>query len=95
MTTNSSTTSPKDLVKVQNLVKHFPVRAGVFRRIVNWVKAVDGVSFTIREGETLGLVGESGCGKSTIGRTLLHLLEPTSGTVLFDEKNVLVLRKRK
>ena len=77
-----------DLVKVQDLVKYFPVRGGVLRRIVDWVQAVDGVSFTIREGETLGLVGESGCGKSTIGRTLLHLLEPTSGTVEFNGADV-------
>lgn len=83
-----------DLVKVQDLVKHFPVRGGVFRRIVDWVQAVDGVSFTIREGETLGLVGESGCGKSTVGRTLLHLLEPTSGTVEFNGADVFHLQKQ-
>ncbi|MFC1996294.1 ABC transporter ATP-binding protein [Chloroflexota bacterium] len=83
-----------DLVKVQDLVKYFPVRGGVFRRIVNWVQAVDGVSFTIREGETLGLVGESGCGKSTVGRTLLHLLEPTSGTVEFSGMDVFGLKKQ-
>ncbi|MCK4977049.1 MAG: ABC transporter ATP-binding protein, partial [Anaerolineales bacterium] len=83
-----------DLVKVQDLVKYFPVRGGVLRRIVDWVQAVDGVSFTIREGETLGLVGESGCGKSTIGRTLLHLIEPTSGTVEFDGVNVFDLKKQ-
>jgi peptide/nickel transport system ATP-binding protein/oligopeptide transport system ATP-binding protein len=72
-----------DLVSVQDLVKYFPVRGGVLKRIVDCVQAVDGVSFTIKEGETLGLVGESGCGKSTIGRTLLHLIEPTSGSVQF------------
>jgi peptide/nickel transport system ATP-binding protein/oligopeptide transport system ATP-binding protein len=83
-----------DIVKVQNLVKHYPVRGGVFRRVVDWVQAVDDVSFTIREGETLGLVGESGCGKSTVGRTLLHLLEPTSGTVEFDGMNVFELSKQ-
>ena len=82
------------LVKVKNLVKHFPVRGGVLKRIVNWVQAVDDVSFTINEGETLGLVGESGCGKSTIGRTILHLLEPTSGTVEFEGVNVFNLQKQ-
>jgi len=83
-----------DLVKVQNLVKYFPVRGGVLRRVVDWVQAVDGVSFAIREGETLGLVGESGCGKSTVGRTLLHLLKPTSGTVEFDGVDVFGLEKK-
>jgi oligopeptide/dipeptide ABC transporter ATP-binding protein len=77
-----------DLVKVHDLVKYFPVRGGVLRRIVDWVQAVDGVSFTITEGETLGLVGESGCGKSTVGRTLLHLIEPTSGKVEFNGVDV-------
>ncbi len=83
-----------DLVRVQNLVKYFPVKGGVLKRIVNWVQAVDDVSFTIREGETLGLVGESGCGKSTIGRTILHLLEPTNGMVEFDGHNVFELQKQ-
>jgi oligopeptide/dipeptide ABC transporter ATP-binding protein len=94
MTSNHTNKSHKDLVRVQDLVKHFPVRAGVFRRIVAWVQAVDGASFTIREGETLGLVGESGCGKSTVGRTILHLLEPTSGSVEFDGRNIFDLRKK-
>ena len=92
--TTKQTENHKDLVKVQDLVKYFPVRAGVFKRIVNWVQAVDGVSFTIREGETLGLVGESGCGKSTIGRTILHLLEPTSGSVEFDGTSIFDLQKK-
>ncbi len=71
------------LVKVEGLKKHFPIMKGVFRRQVGAVKAVDGVSFEIIEGETLGLVGESGCGKSTTGRTVLQLLEPTDGSVVF------------
>jgi ABC-type oligopeptide transport system ATPase subunit len=62
----------RELVVVKDLYKHFPVRGGILRKIIGWIKAVDGVGFTIREGETLGLVGESGCGKSTIGRTILH-----------------------
>jgi len=83
-----------DLVQVKNLVKYFPVRGGVLQRVVAWVKAVDDVSFTIREGETLGLVGESGCGKTTVGRTMLRLIEPTSGSVIFDGVEVFKLRER-
>jgi oligopeptide/dipeptide ABC transporter ATP-binding protein len=70
------------LVELRDLKKHFPIHTGVFSRVGGWVYAVDGVSFTIRRGETLGLVGESGCGKSTVGRTLLKLLEPTGGRIL-------------
>jgi oligopeptide/dipeptide ABC transporter ATP-binding protein len=69
------------LLEVRDLKKHFPIYAGLFSRVAGQVYAVDGVSFRIERGETLGLVGESGCGKSTVGRTLLRLLEPTSGTV--------------
>ena len=69
------------LLEVKDLKKHFPVQKGVFSRTVGYVHAVDGISFSIASGETLGLVGESGCGKSTVGRTLLRLLEPTSGTI--------------
>ena len=71
------------LVEVRDLVKHFPVKGGILQRTVGQVKAVDGVSFTIRRGETLGLVGESGCGKTTVGRVLLRLIDPTSGSILF------------
>ena len=94
MTKDAKNGQGKDLVIVKDLVKYFPVHGGILKRIVDWVQAVDGVSFTIREGETLGLVGESGCGKSTIGRTIIHLLEPTSGTVEFDSANVFELPKR-
>ncbi len=76
------------LVEVRNLVKYFPVRAGLLQRVVNHVKAVDDVSFTVRKGETLGLVGESGCGKTTVGRTMLRLIEPTSGSVLVNGRDV-------
>lgn len=82
----------EDLLVVQNLVKYFPVRAGLFQRIVAWVQAVDDVSFAVKQGETLGLVGESGCGKTTIGRSILRLIEPTSGKVTFDGVDVLKLR---
>ncbi|MFQ5592631.1 MAG: ABC transporter ATP-binding protein [Anaerolineae bacterium] len=71
------------LLDVQGLKKHFPIQAGLMRRTVGYVKAVDDVSFYVREGETLGLVGESGCGKTTAGRSILRLYEPTAGTVLF------------
>ena len=82
------------LVEVNNLVKYFPVRAGLLQRVVNHVKAVDDVSFIVRQGETLGLVGESGCGKTTVGRTMLRLVEPTSGAVKFDGKDVLAMKPR-
>jgi oligopeptide transport system ATP-binding protein len=72
------------LLRVDNLVKHFPIYRGVFQRQVGAVRAVDGVSFDVHKGETLGLVGESGCGKSTTGRTILQLYKPTSGSVHFD-----------
>ena len=85
----------EDLVEVQHLVKYFPVHAGLMQRVVNWVKAVDDVSFTVMKGETLGMVGESGCGKTTIGRSMLRLVEPTSGSVHYDNKDVLKLSGKK
>mgnify|MGYP001081214548 CR=1 FL=1 len=81
------------LLSVRNLKKHFPIHRGVFRRQVGAVRAVDGVSFDIYQGETLGLVGESGCGKSTTGRTILQLLEPTEGEVYFNDKNLVDMGK--
>jgi oligopeptide/dipeptide ABC transporter ATP-binding protein len=72
-----------NILEVENLKMHFPIYQGVFQRQVGHVKAVDGVSFTLREREVLGLVGESGCGKTTVGRTILHLYEPTSGAIKF------------
>lgn len=80
-----------DLIRVEHLTKHFPVRGGIFQREVGRVQAVDDVSFTIKKGETLGMVGESGCGKTTIGRTILRLTEPTSGRMEFDGKDVFSL----
>jgi len=82
------------LIEVRDLKKYFPVRGGLFQRVVAQVKAVDGVSFNIRRGKTLGLVGESGCGKSTLGRAVLRLQQPTGGEVLVDGKNIVHLGKR-
>ncbi len=78
----------QDLMVVKDLVKYFPVRSGLLQRVAAQVKAVDGVSFSIKEGECLGMVGESGCGKTTVGRTVLRLVEPTSGSVFFQGKDV-------
>jgi oligopeptide/dipeptide ABC transporter ATP-binding protein len=79
------------LLEVENLKKYFPVKKGVLSRTVGQVRAVDGVSFTLKRGETLGLVGESGCGKTTVGRSILRLTEPTAGRVIFNGKNLLEL----
>jgi len=80
-----------ELIQVKDLVKYYPVRAGVLKRVVNHVQAVDNISFSIRKGETLGLVGESGCGKTTAGHTLLRLLSHTSGSVYFDGQDIFQL----
>ncbi len=71
------------LLDVRDLKMHFPIQRGFFKRTVGYVRAVDGLSFTLHEGETLGLVGESGCGKTTTGRVILRAYEPTAGQVLF------------
>ena len=95
--TTQPPSSPRDrngrvLIEVEDLVKYFRVRGGVLQRTTGWIQAVDGVSFAIREGETLGLVGESGCGKTTVGRTMLRLIEPSGGAVRFGGVDVLKLR---
>ncbi|MCW5757242.1 MAG: ABC transporter ATP-binding protein [Phycisphaeraceae bacterium] len=77
------------LLSVKDLKTHFPVRSGLLQRVTGWVKAVDGVSFDLGKGETLGLVGESGCGKTTVGRTLLKLIPATGGSVTFEGKDVM------
>ena len=87
--------NPKQvLIEARSLTKHFPVKGGVFQTTQAWVRAVENVSLTIRRGETLGLVGESGCGKTTIGRMLLRLIEPTEGQVLFDGQDITKLSER-
>jgi len=85
----------KKLLEVKNLVKHFPVFGGVFSRPIGWVKAVDDISFHIFEGETFGLVGESGSGKTTAGKTIIRLIEPTKGSIIFDGKDITKLPESK
>jgi oligopeptide/dipeptide ABC transporter ATP-binding protein len=91
---NTATHDKPAVLEVQDLKKHFPVKKGIFQKTVGHVYAVDGVSFSIKEGETLGLVGESGCGKSTVGRALMRLIEPTSGSIKLDGRDVTNLSKR-
>ena len=95
MSTTKKTASTQNeyLLEVNNLVKWFPIKSSFFKRTIGNVKAVDGVSFKIRRGETMGLVGESGCGKSTCGRTILRLQEKTSGEVLLDGQDIFALSK--
>src|SRR2546429_6080087 len=81
------------LLEVKNLKVHFPVRHGVFSRVRASVRAVDDVSFSLEPGETLGLVGESGCGKTTLGRAILRLVEPTSGTILFQGEDLATMNR--
>ena len=81
------------LLEVKHLKKHFPIKGGVFSKTIGYVYAVDDISFTLGKGETLGLVGESGCGKSTTGRTILRLIEPTDGAIYFEGQDITTLDK--
>src|SRR5579872_1917311 len=80
------------LLEIRDLKTYFPIKSGVLSRTVGWVKAVDGVNFDVQAGKTLGLVGESGCGKTTVGRSILRLIPPTSGSVVYNGEDFLAYR---
>src|SRR5699024_11640073 len=89
------TTSEETILELQNIKKYFPIKAGVIKRKVGDVKAVDNVSLALKKGETFGLVGESGCGKSTTGKLIMRLENPTEGKIIFNEKDITSLRGSK
>lgn len=84
----TSKNSPETLLELQDLKKHFPIKAGLLQKTVGHIKAVDGINLKVNKGETLGIVGESGCGKSTVGRTIIRLYEPTEGKIIFNGQDI-------
>src|SRR5262249_20379952 len=84
----------QEILRVESLVKHFPIRAGLLKRQVGQIHAVDDVNLSIKAGETVGLVGESGCGKTTLSRTIIKLVEPTSGRILFNGRDITTFNRR-
>jgi peptide/nickel transport system ATP-binding protein len=91
--TRTVSTDQSELLKIENVKKHFPMQKGFFGNVKTWVKAVDDVSLTVRKGRTLGLVGESGCGKTTLGRTILRLIEPTEGKIVYNGTDITTLNR--